>query len=97
MVPNIFMVVQKDYITIGTEVYRISEMYPKYLPQSVPDARLPPNVVFAQVHTSDVSGSQKSGSGWVRVLIFFSGLGRVRALRKYLHQSVPDMRGHLPM
>ena len=52
MAPNIFMVVQEDYITIGTEVYRISEMYPKYWPQSVPDAKPPPNVVFVQVlHT----------------------------------------------
>ena len=49
MAPNIFMVVQEDYITIGTEVYRISEMYPKYWPQSVPDAKPPPNVVFVQV------------------------------------------------
>ena len=51
MAPNIFMVVQEDYITIGTEVYRISEMYPKYWPQSVPDAKPPPNVVFVQVHS----------------------------------------------
>ena len=55
MAPNIFMVVQEDYITIGTEVYRISEMYPKYWPQSVPDAKPPPNVVFVQVHSGQKS------------------------------------------
>ena len=75
MAPNIFMVVQEDYITIGTEVYRISEMYPKYWPQSVPDAKPPPNVVFVQVLHTMMGWNQKKNLGkpqTVKMNVFFS-------------------------